>query len=133
MALEEAKTAEAGLDPDFEPLAWSRLESLRGAALVQLGELDGETQPTSPTGSRPWPPPWSRSPPTTARWTGRAAQAALGAGLQAMGEATTSERCFERAVTCYDRASHILKTQPAWPCAPWSPTTAPSAWPAAPS
>lgn len=30
-----------------------------------------------------------------------------------MGEATTSERCFERAVTCYDRASHILKTQPA--------------------
>lgn len=38
----EAKAAAAVLDPDFEPLAWARLQGLRGAALVQLGELDGE-------------------------------------------------------------------------------------------
>src|SRR4051812_24157208 len=112
VALEEAKTAEAGLDPDFEPLTWSRLESLRGAALVQLGELDGEINHIadgvealaaaleSVTADHS-PMDWARG------------QAALGAGLQAMGEATTSERCFERAVTCYDRASHILKVQPA--------------------
>ncbi|TCS13635.1 hypothetical protein [Caulobacter sp. BK020] len=112
VALAEAREAEAGLDPDFEPLAWSRLESLRGTALVQLGELDGEinfiadgvealAQALEPVTADHSPMDWAR------------AQAALGAGLQAMGEATTSERCFERAVTCYDRASHILKTQPA--------------------
>jgi len=112
VALAEAKEAEAGLDPDFEPLAWSRLESLRGTALVQLGELDGEINHIAdgvealagalePVTADHSPMDWAR------------AQAALGAGLQAMGEATTSERCFERAVTCYDRASHILKTQPA--------------------
>lgn len=112
VALAEAKEAESGLDPDFEPLAWSRLESLRGTALVQLGELDGEinfiadgvealAQALEPVTADHSPMDWAR------------AQAALGAGLQAMGEATTSERCFERAVTCYDRASHILKTQPA--------------------
>ncbi|OYX97719.1 MAG: 1-deoxy-D-xylulose-5-phosphate reductoisomerase, partial [Caulobacter sp. 35-67-4] len=41
------------------------------------------------------------------------AQAALGVGLQAIGEATTSDRAFEQAVTCYDRATQVLKTQPA--------------------
>jgi tetratricopeptide (TPR) repeat protein len=112
VALNEAKEAEAGLDPDFEPLAWSRLESLRGTALVQLGELDGEINNIADgvealagalevVTADHSPMDWARG------------QAALGAGLQAMGEATTSERCFERAVTCYDRASHILKTQPA--------------------
>jgi len=111
-ALVEARTAEAALDPDFEPLAWSRLEMLRGAALIQLGELDGEvsliadgvealTQAIEPITADHSPLDWAR------------AQAALGAGLQAMGEATTSERCFEQAVTCYDRATHILKVQPA--------------------
>jgi tetratricopeptide (TPR) repeat protein len=107
VALNEAKTAEAGLDPDFEPLAWSRLESLRGAALVQLGELDGEinniADGVEALAAALEPVTADHSPMDWAR-----AQAALGAGLQAMGEATTSERCFERAVTCYDRASHIL-------------------------
>jgi tetratricopeptide (TPR) repeat protein len=112
VALNEAREAEAGLDPDFEPLAWSRLESLRGSALVQLGELDGEinniADGVEALAAALEPVTADHSPMDWAR-----AQAALGAGLQAMGEATTSERCFERAVTCYDRASHILKTQPA--------------------
>ncbi|MBO9707757.1 MAG: hypothetical protein J7521_06060 [Caulobacter sp.] len=112
VAQDEAKVAAAALDPDFEPLAWSRLKSLYGTALVQLGELDGEVgcvadgvealaAALEPLSADHSPMDWAR------------AQTALGAGLQAMGEATTSERCFERAVTCYDRASHILKTQPA--------------------
>jgi hypothetical protein len=52
LAVSEAKAAAVALDPDFEPLAWARLEGLRGAALVQLGELDGELS-TSPMASRP--------------------------------------------------------------------------------
>ena len=112
VALAESGVAVAALDPDFEPLAWSRLQLLRGVALIQLGELDGEvsliadgvealTQALEPISADHSPLDWAR------------AQAALGAGLQAMGEATTSERCFEQAVTCYDRATHILKVQPA--------------------
>jgi tetratricopeptide (TPR) repeat protein len=112
LAISEATTAVAALDPDFEPLAWSRLEGLRGAALVQLGELDGEltniadgvealTAALEPLSMDHSPMDWAR------------AQAALGAGLQAVGEATTSERAFEQAVTCYDRATQVLKVQPA--------------------
>jgi len=112
LAISEATTAAAALDPDFEPLAWSRLEGLRGAALVQLGDLDGEltniadgvealTAALEPLSMEHSPMDWAR------------AQAALGAGLQAVGEATTSERAFEQAVTCYDRATQVLKVQPA--------------------
>ena len=112
LAVTEATTAAAALDPDFEPLAWSRLEGLRGSALVQLGELDGElaliaegvealTSALEPLAMDHSPMDWAR------------AQASLGMGLQAIGEATTSDRAFEQAVTCYDRATQVLKVQPA--------------------
>jgi tetratricopeptide (TPR) repeat protein len=112
LAISEATTAAAALDPDFEPLAWARLEALRGSALVQLGELDGEltniadgvealTAALEPLSMDHSPMDWAR------------AQAALGAGLQSIGEATTSDRAFEQAVTCYDRATQVLKAQPA--------------------
>jgi hypothetical protein len=54
VALNEAKEAEAGLDPDFEPLAWSRLESLRGRPWCSWASWTARST-TSPTGSRPWP------------------------------------------------------------------------------
>jgi tetratricopeptide (TPR) repeat protein len=112
LAISEATTAASALDPDFEPLAWARLEGLRGSALVQLGELDGEltniadgvealTAALEPLSKDHSPMDWAR------------AQAALGAGLQSIGEATTSDRAFEQAVTCYDRATQVLKVQPA--------------------
>ena len=111
LALSEAKAAAAVLDPDFEPLAWGRLEGLRGQALVLLGELDGElsnitdgveahfaaVEVLSPDHS---PLDWARG------------GAALGAALQALGEASTSERAFEQAVSAYDRATQVLKAQP---------------------
>lgn len=112
LAASEAKSALEGLDSDFEPLAWARLECLRGAALVQLGDLDGEiarigegVQAVTDAGQvislDHSPMDWAR------------AQALLGAVLQTMGEATTSERVFEQAVSAYDRATQILKVQPA--------------------
>lgn len=111
-AAAEANTAAAALDPDFEPLAWARLQGLRGAALVQLGELDGEisriadgvealTEAVEAVPADHSPMDWAR------------AQAGLGAALQAMGEASTSERAFEQAVMAYDRATQTLKAQPA--------------------
>jgi len=39
-------------------------------------------------------------------------QTALAQGLQALGEAGASERAYEQAVTCYDRAAHVLKSAP---------------------
>lgn len=111
-AAAEAKTALEGLDADFEPLVWARLECLRGAALVQLGDLDGEmsciadgveaiTNAAQVISLDHSPMDWAR------------AQALLGAALQTMGEASTSERVFEQAVSAYDRATQILKVQPA--------------------
>lgn len=111
-ALAEIRTALAALDADFEPLTWSRLELLRADALTRLGDLDGElsliadgveaaTKALEPLDPGHSPLDWARG------------QAALGEALQAMGEATTSELCFEQAVTCYDRATHIVKVQPA--------------------
>ncbi|PXA79491.1 hypothetical protein DMC25_21695, partial [Caulobacter sp. D4A] len=112
VALAEARVAVAALDPDFEPLTWSRLELLRAEALTRLGDFDGElsliadgveaaTQALEPLDPGHSPLDWAR------------AQAGLGEALQMMGEATTSDRCFEQAVTCYDRATHIVKVQPA--------------------
>lgn len=112
LAVSEATAAVAALDADFEPLAWARLEGLRGTALVQLGELDGElthlADGVAALKAALEPLSMDHSPMDWAR-----AQAALGAGLQAIGEATTSDRAFEQAVTCYDRATQVLKAQPA--------------------
>lgn len=112
VAAAEAKIAAGVLDPDFEPLAWARLEGLRGQALAQLGDLDGElaliadgvealTAATAVLSADHSPMDWAR------------AQSALGAALQTMGEASTSERAFEQAVSAYDRATQVLKAQPA--------------------
>lgn len=112
LAAAEARTAAGVLDSDFEPLAWARLEGLRGQALVLLGELDGElthiTKGVETHFAAVDVLSIEHSPMDWAR-----AGAALGAGLQALGEASTSERAFEQAVSAYDRATHVLKAQPA--------------------
>lgn len=112
LAASEAKLAAGVLDPDFEPLAWARLEGLRGQALCQLGDLDGElsliadgvealTSAVEALSADHSAMDWAR------------AQSALGSALQTMGEASTSERAFEQAVLAYDRATQVLKAQPA--------------------
>lgn len=112
LAAAEAKTALEGVDADFEPLAWSRLETLRGAALAQLGDLDGElsriADGVQAMSAAVEVLSVDHSPMDWAR-----AQAMLGGALQAMGEASTSERVFEQAVSAYDRATQVLKVQPA--------------------
>lgn len=112
LAVSEAKTAAGVLDPDFEPLAWARLESLRGAALALLGELDGEltllADGVEALSAAVDVLPVDHSPMDWAR-----VHATLGSALQAVGEASTSERAFEQAVSAYDRATQILKVQPA--------------------
>jgi len=112
LAVSEAKAASGVLDPDFEPLAWARLEGLRGSALALLGELDGElsllADGVEALSAAVDVLPVDHSPMDWAR-----VHAALGSALQAVGEASTSERAFEQAVSAYDRATQVLKVQPA--------------------
>lgn len=111
MARDEATRAAKGLDPAYEPLSWARAGALRGQALAVLGEVTGEVEVLAEAVgaladvlgelSRDQSPlDWAR------------VQTALAQGLQALGEAGASERAYEQAVTCYDRAAHVLKKAP---------------------
>ena len=111
-ALSEANAGLVVLDRDYEPLIWGRVTSLKGQALVLLGETCGQVETVIEgvkvlTGvledlSRDHSPlDWAR------------AQTSLAQGLQALGDVTSSERAFEQAVTCYDRAAVVFKTVPA--------------------
>ncbi|CAN5336622.1 hypothetical protein BH11PSE2_BH11PSE2_06200 [soil metagenome] len=111
-AITDLQRAQASLDPAYEPLSFVRAVSLRGAALVRLGELIGEpahivdgvavlaealdhvTRDHSPLD-------WAR------------VQLALAHGLHMLGEATESEDAFAKAEASFDRALMVLKRQPA--------------------
>ncbi|KRB48956.1 hypothetical protein [Phenylobacterium sp. Root700] len=112
MAHDEADRAADGLDVAYEPLSWARAVALRGQALSLLGEVTGEVEVmaeavsalaevVSELSREQSPLDWARI------------QTALAQGLQALGEAGASERAYEQAVTCYDRAAYVLKNAPA--------------------
>jgi tetratricopeptide (TPR) repeat protein len=102
------------LDAAYEPLTWARAEILRGQALSLWGEAAGDVDAVASGAtalasaldhlSRDHSPlDWART------------QIALAQALQALGEASADERAYEQAVTCYDRASLVLKDAPATP------------------
>jgi tetratricopeptide (TPR) repeat protein len=85
---------------------------MRGQALALLGEVTGQIENViegvnalaavlDDLARDHSPLDWART------------QTALAQGLQALGEGTTSERAYEQAVTCYDRAVVVLKDVPA--------------------
>ncbi|TAL29969.1 hypothetical protein [Phenylobacterium sp.] len=114
LAAAEAQTAGDRLDNAYEPLTWVRAKILHGQALALRGEcvgdvdalaagagalalaLDNLTRDHSPLD-------WART------------QVALAQALQALGEASNDARAFEHAVSCYDRASAVLKDTPTLP------------------
>lgn len=111
-ARDEAARAAEGLDAAYEPLSYARAMALRGQALALLGEVQGEVevlaQAVGDMAEVVNELPRDQSPLDWAR-----IQTALAQGLQALGEAGASERAYEQAVTCYDRAAHVLKKAPA--------------------
>jgi hypothetical protein len=108
---EEAERAAEGLDPAYEPLSWARAAALRGQAMALQGEMIGEVevlaQAVNALADVVGELSREHSPLDWAR-----VQTALAQGLQALGEAGASERAYEQAVTCYDRAAHVLKKTP---------------------
>lgn len=100
------------LDGAYEPLAWARVQTLRASARVGAGEttgriediaegveilvavLDALTVDHSPLD-------WARI------------QHALATALQSLGEGSETDRAFEHALTCFDRALWATRRQPA--------------------
>lgn len=111
-AATDLKDVVAGLDPTYEPLAYGRIEALRGSILSLQGELSGDVallaEAVDVMAGALEHVVRDHSPLDWAR-----IQAALGAALQSLGEAGECERAFEQAVTCFDRALVVLKHQPA--------------------
>ena len=111
-ALEDAETAAADLDPAYEPLSWARANALRNQVQALFGDVTGQIESVAEAinGLADVLKELSRehSPLDWAR-----VQTALAESLQALGEAGASERAYEQAVTCYDRAALVLKDAPA--------------------
>ena len=111
-ALDDAEAAVDGLDAAYEPLSWARAAALRGQALALLGDAAGQIESVAAAVNAladvlcelnrdHSPMDWAR------------VQTALAESLQALGEAGASERAYEQAVTCYDRAAMVLREIPA--------------------
>jgi tetratricopeptide (TPR) repeat protein len=108
MAAQDAAAAADRLDSAFEPLTWARAKIAHGQALALRGEAVGDVD-TLAAGAGALalamdnltrdhsPLDWART------------QVALGQSLQALGEAASDARAFEHAVSCFDRASLVLK------------------------
>jgi len=107
-ALADAHTAAGRLDSAYEPLTWARAELLRGQVLTLWGEMVGEVESLAAGATAlaaaldqvdrdHSPLDWARS------------QVALGQALQGLGDASAEPRAYEQAITCYDRASLVLK------------------------
>lgn len=108
-ALDDAEAAAGRLDAAYEPLTWARAEVLRGQVLTLWGEMIGDVESLAAGATAlaaaldqvardHSPLDWARS------------QVALGQALQGLGEASAEPRAYEKAITCYDRASLVLKT-----------------------
>jgi tetratricopeptide (TPR) repeat protein len=100
------------LDPAYEPLSWARASMQKGATRAALAEMEADITEIAAAiadlaeGLEQMT--CDHSPLDWAR-----AQQTLGAALQVLGEAADSDRAFDQAVSCYDRALLILGDQPA--------------------
>lgn len=113
-ALDDLARDLAGLDPAYEPLTWAVAAMLRGAARAVLAEMDAELGEIATAVADlatvletlrcdHSPIDWSRG------------QQALGDCLQILGEAADSDRAFDQAIGCYDRALLVLADQAGLP------------------
>lgn len=111
-ALADFDAAAPRVDATYEPISWARVQELRGVALTALGEARGDLDLIADgvsaladaidlVGSHHSPLDWARL------------QHSLGGALRALAEASDSEKAFDQAIGCFDRALWALKDQPA--------------------
>jgi tetratricopeptide (TPR) repeat protein len=113
-AVDDAGAAARRLDAAYEPLTWARAEMLRGQALTLWGEVGGDIEAVS-AGITALTVALENLPRDHSPLDWARAQVSLAQALQVLGEAMADERCFEQAVTCFDRANLVLKDAPATP------------------
>ncbi len=100
------------LDPAYEPLSWARAAMLCGATRAALAEMEGDiteiasaiadlAEALDQTSCDHSPLDWAHG------------QQVLAGALQMLGEAADSDRAYDQAVGCYDRALLVLSDQPA--------------------
>jgi tetratricopeptide (TPR) repeat protein len=98
------------LDPAYEPLSWARAAMLRGGARAGLAEMEADiteiaaaiadlAEALDQISSDHSPLDWAHG------------QQTLATALQILGEAADSDRAYDQAVGCYDRALMVLGDQ----------------------
>jgi tetratricopeptide (TPR) repeat protein len=111
IAIAALDTLSDRLDPTYEPLAWSRVQELRGGARASMGEIGGGIEDIADGielmveavdvgGPDHSPMDWARL------------QHALALALGSLGEASETDRAFEHALGAYDRALWATREQP---------------------
>ncbi len=111
LALAELDPMVKRADPTYEPITWARVQELRGSALAARGEALADigditagveilAEAIDALGSHHSPVDWARL------------QHSLALGLRALGEFADSERAFDQALGCFDRALWALKERP---------------------
>jgi hypothetical protein len=111
-AMIEMDSLSARLDLAYEPLAWSRVQVLRAAARIGFGETSGRIEDIAEgvqllvTALDALTP--DHSPLDWAR-----VQQAMALGLHSLGEGSDSDRAFQHALSCYERALWATRRQPA--------------------
>ncbi len=99
------------LDPAYEPLSWARAAMLRGGARAGLAELEADiTEIAAAIADLAEALDQITSDHSPLDWA--YGQQTLAGALQILGEAADSDRAFDQAVGCYDRALLMLKDQP---------------------
>jgi len=100
------------LDPTYEPLSWSRVRELRGAARAAVGELHAQIDDIA-TGIESMVDALDALGPDHSPLDWARLHHALAIALEALGEATDADRAFGHALGAYDRALWATRTQPA--------------------
>ena len=111
-ALDDLARDIENLDPAYEPLTWGRAAMLRGAVRAGLAEMDGELAEIAAAVAELAKVLESlRCDHSPLDWT--RGQQALAGALQMLGEAADSDRAFQQAIGCYDRALMVFGDKPA--------------------
>lgn len=111
-ALDDLARDIEGLDAAYEPLAWARASMLRGALRAAMAEMDAELgQIAAAVAELAKVLETLRCDHSPLDWT--RGQQALAGALQMLGEAADSDRAFDQAIGCYDRALMVLGDKPA--------------------
>lgn len=102
------------LDPDHEPLSWSRARTVQGQAFMAIGELAGDAAALA-EGVAALKDARTALPTNYAPLDEARTAHALGLALQAMGEACDEDVLFDRAVRAFAPAMEALDRAPTLP------------------